>query len=112
MPSNTASLVMPAAVRSSGEISTRPDPSISTSMALPRKMRFHHCACMGNAAMRSRNSSHSLRGNTIRQPCGCLVMVSWLAAALRASRCRVGMESRPLASRLREEAPWNTVISP
>jgi hypothetical protein len=27
--------------------------------------------------------------------------------ALRTSRCRVGTDSRPLASRLSDEAPWN-----
>ena len=93
-------------VRNSGEISTRPVPSISTSMALPRKMRFHHWASMGRDAIRAANFSHSGRGNTIRQPCGCLVMVScpW-AVALRTSRCRVGTDSRPLASRLSDEAP-------
>ena len=100
------SLEMPAAWRNSGEISTRPVPSISTSMALPKKIRFHHWADMGNWAMRSRNFSHSGRGNTIKQPCGCLVMVSWpCAVALKTSRCRVGTDSRPLASRLSDEAP-------
>ncbi len=81
----------------------------STSMALPRKMRFHHCADMGSWPMRSRNITHSGRGNSIRQPWGCLVMVIWpRACAVRASRCRVGIDNRPLASRLSDDAPWNT----
>ena len=42
MPNNTDSLVRPAAARNSGDTSTRPVVSISTSMALPKKMRFHH----------------------------------------------------------------------
>jgi len=37
------------------------------------------------------------------------VIVSCPAAvALKTSRCRVGTDRRPLASRLRDEAPWNT----
>eukprot|EP01034_Spumella_vulgaris_P001442 gene1441-1905_t len=68
MPSSMVSLVMPAACRNSGEINTRPVPSISTSMALPKKIRRHHCPDMGNWAMRSRNFSHSGRGNIIKQP--------------------------------------------
>src|SRR5256885_4348497 len=96
MPSSTTSLVRPTASRSSGDTSTRPVASMSTSMALPRKMRFHHCADMGSCAIRSRNCSHSVRGNSIRQPWGCLVRVTWpWAMATRASRCRVGTDSRP-----------------
>ena len=44
--------------------------------ALPRKIRFHHWASMGSWAMRSRKRSHSVRGNTIKQPWGCFVMVN------------------------------------
>ena len=75
VPSSITSRLKPAACRSSGDTNTRPVPSMSTSMALPRKTRFHHWAVMGNWVMRSRNFSHSGLGNTIRQPCGCLVMV-------------------------------------
>src|SRR5659263_521567 len=79
-------------------------------MALPRNIRFHHCACIGSQAMRSRNFSHSLRGKIMRQPCGCLVMVSWLEAVTPStSRYRVGTESRPLASRASDDAPCNTI---
>jgi hypothetical protein len=42
MPSIKTSLVRPVASRNSGEISSRPVASISASMALPRKIRFHH----------------------------------------------------------------------
>ena len=40
MPSSITSRVRPATARSSGAISTRDEASISTSIALPRKMRF------------------------------------------------------------------------
>ena len=82
-----------------GDTRTRPVASISTSIALPRNSRLDQCACIGSDAIRSRNFSHSLRGKIIRQPCGCLVMVSWPdAVALSTSRCRVGTDSRPLVS--------------
>jgi hypothetical protein len=51
MPSIITSFSRPTALRSSGEISTRPDPSISTSQALPRKMRCHARADIGQAAI-------------------------------------------------------------
>ena len=73
-------------------------PSISTSMALPKKIRFHHWASMGNAAMRARNFDPTRDGERPSgSHAGCLVSVSWLSAAraLSTSRCRVGTESRP-----------------
>ena len=95
--------------RFSGEISTRPVPSSSRSCALPRKMRFHHCAVIGSAEMRWLKRSHSGRANSSRQPSGWRVTVSCPpACALRTSRCRVGTDKRPLASRLMDETPWNT----
>src|SRR3954471_22966569 len=113
MPSSITSFSMPAAARNSGDTSTRPVESSSTSMALPRKILFHHCAAMGSWATRSRNVSHSGRGKIMRQPCGWRVMVRRLSAvAASTSRCRVGMDSRPLASRLSDDAPWNTFVDP
>ena len=50
MPSSITSRISPAAARSSGEISTRDEASISTSIALPRKMRFQPLESMGSAA--------------------------------------------------------------
>ena len=71
-----------------------------------RLMRFQPCADMGSWAIRWRNFSHSGRGNIIRHPCGWRVRVSWPeAVAKRTSRCRVGTDSRPFASRLSDDAP-------
>ncbi|CFN62142.1 Uncharacterised protein [Bordetella pertussis] len=57
-------------MRSSGAIRTRPDPSMSTSCALPNSRRCSARADMGNAAICARFSSHSGRGYTNRQPSG------------------------------------------
>jgi hypothetical protein len=45
--SSMVSFSMPAAARSSGEINTRPVPSSSPSIALPRNILFHHWADIG-----------------------------------------------------------------
>lgn len=76
MPSSITSRSRVAARRSSGVMRTRPAVSSSTSAALPRKIRFHQWASIGSAAMRSRKRSHSGRGNSMRQPSGCLVTVT------------------------------------
>ena len=52
----------PAEARSSGAISTRDEASMSTSIALPRKIRFQPLESIGKAATLSRNVSHAGRG--------------------------------------------------
>ena len=54
IPSNITSRDKPAAFRNSGEIRMRPAESISTSDALPRKIRCHTRADIGHAAIFSR----------------------------------------------------------
>ena len=98
-PSSITSRVIPEALRSSGAIRTRPEPSNSTSCALPSNSRCSARADMGKAAICSRFFSHSGRGYTSRQPSGWRVRVSRPSACdMSASRCRVGIEIRPLAS--------------
>src|SRR5690606_8649316 len=79
--------------------------------ALPSSRRCKGRADMGKAAICLRFSSHAERGYTSRQPSGCRVRVkrpsTWETSA---SRCRVGMETRPLASNVSALHPWNKFL--
>src|SRR5690606_30823214 len=112
MPISMMSRVSPTAARSSGAIRMRLAVSNSTSEALPRKMRCQARAEIGHLAISSRRLSHTGRGKSSKQPSGCLVKVRRPSHCnCNASRCRAGIVIRPFTSRLREEAPWNTLKS-
>ena len=64
-------LGQPAASRNSGETSTRPGAVHLHVHGVAQEDALPPLADMGSLAMRSRNFSHSGRGNTIRQPSGC-----------------------------------------
>src|SRR5690606_7853956 len=110
MPISMMSRVSPTAARSSGAIRMRLAVSNSTSEALPRKMRCQARAERGHLPISSRRLSHTGRGKSSKQPAGCLLKVRRPSHCnCNASRCRAGIVIRPFTSRLREEAPWNTL---
>lgn len=111
IPKSMTSRTNPAALRSSGEIKMRPDPSISTSCALPSSRRCNERADMGKVAICVRRCSQTVRGYTSRQPSGWRVRVKRPSTCeISASRCRVGIETLPFASNVSALLPWNKLF--